>query len=279
LAKAMAGSRGDHGYEPAGELQLKGLADPVVAYALAPRAPSHRSVPLPDACESANRGPLAGRVDEQATLRAMWNEAMSSQRRLVLLSGEPGVGKTRLAVDLACEAYESDGAVVLFGRCDEHIRAPYQPLTEAIQHLVLHAPDDVLRRHTQTWGVRLAGWAPALLSRVADAAPVVSADPETDRLRLFDAANALVADACADAPMVVVVDDVHWADEPTLVYLRYLVRASASLPLLVRPTEIPSWAAPTRWRPRWPTSAKNRAWRELPCTGSMWATCGRCSSH
>jgi hypothetical protein len=118
LAKAMVGSRAGHVYEAVGERQLKGLADPVVVFALASRPRSRRSVPLPDGCASANRGPLAGRVAERATLRMMWNEAMSGQRRLVLVSGEPRVGKTRLAVDLACDAYESDGAVVLFGRCD-----------------------------------------------------------------------------------------------------------------------------------------------------------------
>jgi class 3 adenylate cyclase len=233
VAKAMAGSRGGHVYEPVGELQLKGIADPVGAYELGWRPRSHRPIPLPDACEVANRGPFAGRVGERAALRVLWKEAVSGQRRVVLLSGEPGVGKTRLAVDLACEAYDADGAIVLLGRCDEHIRAPYQPLAEAIQHFVLHAPVDVLRHHCEEWGGRLAGWAPALLSRVPDAATVVPADPETDRLRLFDAANALVADATGEAPMVFVLDDVHWADEPTLVYFGHLVRASASFPLLV----------------------------------------------
>jgi tetratricopeptide (TPR) repeat protein len=233
LAKAMAGSRGGHVYQAVGELQLKGLADPVLAYALSPRAPSRRPVPLPDACEAANRGPFAGRSAEHAALRGLWKEAVSGQRRVVLLSGEPGVGKTRLAVDFACQAYDSDGAVVLFGRCDEHIRAPYQPLAEAIEHFVVHAPEDVLRHHADQWGGRLAGWAPALVVRVPDVSAVFPADGETDRLRLFDAANALLADASGDVPMVLVLDDVHWADEPTLVYLRHLVRASASFPLLV----------------------------------------------
>src|SRR4029453_13701066 len=107
------------------------------------------------------------------------------------------------------------------------------PLAGAIQHFVLHAPEDVLRQHTEEWGGRLAGWAPALLSRVPDAPAVLRADPETDRLRLFDAANALLADVSGDAPIVLVLDDLHWADEPTLVYLGHLVRARASLPLLV----------------------------------------------
>jgi predicted ATPase len=233
LAKAMAGSRGGHVYQAVGELQLKGIADPVLAYALGPRSRSYRPIPLPVACEAANQGPFAGRAAEQTALRGLWKEAVSGQRRVVLLSGEPGVGKTRLAVDFACEASGSEGAVVLFGRCDEHIRAPYQPVAEAIEHFVVHAPEDVLHHHTEEWGGRLAGWAPALLSRVPDAAAVLAADPETDRLRLFDAANALLGDATGDAPMVLVLDDIHWADEPTLVYLRHLVRASASFPLLV----------------------------------------------
>jgi class 3 adenylate cyclase/tetratricopeptide (TPR) repeat protein len=236
LAKAMAGSRGGHVYQPVGELELKGIAEPVPAYALVPRPGPHRPIPLPEACEAANRGPFAGRAAERAALRGLWQEALSGQRRVVLLSGEPGVGKTRLAVDLACEAYATDGAVVLFGRCDEQVRAPYQPLAEAIGHLVVQAPEDLLRRHTDEWGGRLAGWAPALLSRVPNAPAVLAADPETDRLRLFDAANALLADAARDAPVVLVLDDVHWADEPTLVYLAHLVRASASLPLLVLAT-------------------------------------------
>src|SRR4029077_14458522 len=75
---------------------------------------------------------FVGRVMARQTLEVAWKEAQTSERRrVVLVSGEPGVGKTRIAAELARKAHE-DGATVLFGRCDEELGVPYQPFAEAL---------------------------------------------------------------------------------------------------------------------------------------------------
>lgn len=169
----------------------------------------------------AGRGPFVGREDELERLSAAWRAAVAGGTSAMLIAGEPGVGKTRLAGEWCRHAYDN-GALVIYGRCDEDLGAPYQPFAEALRALVPCLGAGVLG------GLRgveaLLTLVPGLADLVPDLAAPTRADPETERYALFDAVVALLAVASASAPVVLVLDDLHWAAKPTLLLLRHLLR-------------------------------------------------------
>ena len=127
----------------------------------------------------------------------------------------------------------NSGAVVLYGRCDEDLGIPYQPWAEVLAHLVAHAPDDCARRPCRCTRQR-AGAARAGARRRATAGThVSSSDAESERYLLFGAVVDLLARVSALAPVVLVLDDLHWADRPTVQLLRHVVSADAPLRLFV----------------------------------------------
>ena len=156
-----------------------------------------RSAPaLPAALEMRRGRPFVGRGETLERLRAAWSGARGGPPQLWLIAGEPGIGKTRLAAELA-SAVHADGAAVLYGRAYPEPLTSYQPFAEAL-------------------GV----------SRFADL--VESAD--SDRYALFEAAASELARPPGG---LLVIDDLHWADRPTLLLLQHVVRSSQSNPLLI----------------------------------------------
>ena len=149
-----------------------------------------------------------------------------------LLSGEPGVGKTRLAAELATCAHD-EGATILYGRCEEDLGVPYQPFVEALRPYVAACPVDELAEQVAPYGGDLARLVPELAERVPELPGALVADPETERYRLFDAVISFLGNIVGAAPVVLVLDDLHWAAKPTLLLLRHLTRAEWSGPLLV----------------------------------------------
>lgn len=166
-------------------------------------------------------GPFVGRGRELAELLAAWQSTLTDGTRAVLIAGEPGVGKTRLAGEWSRQAY-SQGAVVLYGRSDEDLGAPYQPFAEALRTLVPCLGLDRLR------GMRgveaLLPLVPGLTDVLPDLATPSHGDADTERYALFDAVVALLGIASVDVPIVLVLDDLHWAAKPTLLLLRHLLR-------------------------------------------------------
>ncbi|HTC68519.1 MAG TPA: BTAD domain-containing putative transcriptional regulator, partial [Acidothermaceae bacterium] len=166
-------------------------------------------------------GPFVGRGSELERLLSAWQTSLGGGACAALIAGEPGVGKTRLAGEWSRQAYEQ-GAVVLYGRCDEDLGAPYQPFAEALRSLVPCVGTSRLR------GLRgveaLLPLVPGLVDDVPDLAAPTRADPDTERYALFDAVVALVEMASTEAPVVLVLDDLHWAAKPTLLLLRHLLR-------------------------------------------------------
>src|SRR6201991_1207157 len=166
-------------------------------------------------------GPFVGRGSELERLLSAWQTSLGGGACAVLIAGEPGVGKTRLAGEWSRQAYEQ-GAAVLYGRCDEDLGAPYQPFAEALRSLVPCVGTSRLR------GLRgveaLLPLVPGLVDEVPDLAAPTRADPGTERYALFDGVVALLEMASREAPVVLVLDDLHWAAKATLLLLRHLLR-------------------------------------------------------
>lgn len=213
-----------------GMRQLRNLARPEHVFEL--RLETAEQRPEPAAAETpmerpglpavlVGPGPFVGRGRELEGLLSAWQSALAGGVRTVLIAGEPGVGKTRLAGEWSQRAYDQ-GAVVLYGRCDEDLGAPYQPFAEALRSLVPCMGADRLR------GLRgveaLLPLVPGLTDVVPDLAPPSHADPDTERYALFDAVVALLEIASASAPALLILDDLHWAAKPTLLLLRHLLR-------------------------------------------------------
>ena len=169
----------------------------------------------------AGPGPFVGRGDELERLLSAWQTTLDSGTRAVLIAGEPGVGKTRLSGEWARQAYEQ-GAVVLYGRCDEDLGAPYQPFAEALRSL---APCLNAERLREIRGIEaLLPMVPGLSDALPGLATPPRADPDTERYALFDAVLALLGVASTSAPVVLILDDLHWAAKPTLLLMRHLLR-------------------------------------------------------
>ncbi|MFN8037533.1 MAG: AAA family ATPase [Acidimicrobiia bacterium] len=232
VVRLLAGSRGGHRFSPLGALTLKGLNDPVNASGVAWDAAADAGLALPSALGVEGQVHFIGRAAERERLAVAWKNAETGTRRVALVSGEPGVGKTRLAGELARGAH-GGGAIVLYGRCDEDLGVPYQPFVEAFRPYVAWCPADALAEHVAPFGGDLARLVPQLAERLPHLPDGLNADPETERYRLFDAVTSFLANLAATAPVVIVLDDLHWAAKATLLLLRHLTRAEWSGPLML----------------------------------------------
>jgi tetratricopeptide (TPR) repeat protein len=202
-------------------------------------------IDLPPELRARAAGPLVGRRRELGELGRLWAIAcgehsdnpgpaagMGSGSRIVLLVGDPGIGKTRLVAELAQHAHDRR-AVVLAGRGPEEALVPYQPFLEALRHYLLNAPLAELRRSAREYGPDLARLVPELRWRAPEMPPPPPGEPETERYRLFEAVVGLLAAISASAPVLLVIDDLQWADRPTLLLLRHLARAADPSRLLI----------------------------------------------
>ena len=244
----------EYGIEPGEE--LRGLhrailaQDPaLMALQRPPSAPavqageSSEAPPLPSRLRAYGPAELVGREREREALAEVLSLASRGERAAMLISGEPGVGKTRLVSEFAQQAHE-EGWLVLGGRSDEALELPYQPFVEALEHLVEHAPEPLLRAHADDHGLAIARLVPLLARRLAGRSTVTKPASEAERYLLFVAIDGLVAAAAAGAAggVLLVLEDLHWADAPTIVLLRYLLatphRAHVAIVGTFRATEL-----------------------------------------
>ena len=250
LVRSLVGSRGTSSFESLGELELKGLAAPVTAHRVpwepltevpasqaepvGASAPDAWGVPLPRRLEPARV--FVGREREQAVLEGALTAVRGEGRRhALLIGGEPGIGKTALTAWIAQVAHD-DGAVVLYGRCDEDLGIPYQPWTEALAHLVRHMPEGTLAAHVARAGS--CSWAPrSRAGRRRECEPARRDRSRGGALpRVRRGCRPARTRASKTAPVVLALDDLHWADLPSLQLLRHVVGADVDLPLLVLAT-------------------------------------------
>jgi DNA-binding SARP family transcriptional activator len=179
------------------------------------------------------RGSFVGRADELAELAGGLQDAVAGRGRLFLLAGEPGIGKTALAEQLAAEA-RARGARVLVGRCWEAGGAPaYWPWVQSLRAYVRDREEARLRSELGSGAPDLAQILPELRRRLPGLPDPPALDPETARFRLFDATAEFLRSAAAAQPLVLVLDDLHAADVPSLLLLRFLARELGSIRMLV----------------------------------------------
>lgn len=187
---------------------------------------------LPGPLRFTSTFPFVGRSAELARLRALMATAQGERTRVVLLGGEPGSGKSRLVREFAVEA-AAGGALVLYGSCDAEVRSPYGAFVEALDQLARVTEPDELRTALGGGGGELTRLLPDLGARVGELGPAVEADPDTERHRLHTTVAELLAGITRRRPVLLVLEDVHWADAPTLLLLRQLARAGGARMLLL----------------------------------------------
>ncbi|MDX6233866.1 MAG: eukaryotic-like serine/threonine-protein kinase, partial [Nocardioidaceae bacterium] len=189
-------------------------------------------LPLPVLLSSPERGDLIGRANALEQLRACWTRAQEGNPEVVFVAGEPGIGKSRLCAEFSRHIH-AEGANVLHGRCSEESLSPFQPFLECLSHLISQVPGTELAALLGPGASELARLVPDLRARLPQLPEPASGDSEGERYRLFEAVSTVLVSVSRARPMVVVLEDLHWADRPTLLLFKHLARFSRSSAALV----------------------------------------------
>jgi len=232
LLSMIARSSG-HAFTSIGDLELRGVPEPVPSMTVGwEPIEVHGAVPIPERLVPDMDLRIAGRVRELETLVQAFKDTATGSRRVSLLAGEPGVGKTRLCSELAA-AVHGQGALTLYGRCDEELSLPYQPWVEAITHFFDHGPEPLVEEVIGLYGSELSLLVPNIRRRFPDIEAPLASDAETERYHLLQAVTSFVALISRDQPLLLVLDDLHWADKPSLTMLRHVFTNGASSSLMI----------------------------------------------
>ena len=179
------------------------------------------------------RGRFVGRAEELGVLRTAIEAALDSRGGLVMVSGEPGIGKTRLVEEAGVYA-RLRGAQVLTGRCYETEPVlPLLPFAEAIRGYVVHEPPDDLLKELGDGASDVASLVSEVRQRLPDLPESTRPDGDEARYHLFESVSTFLFNAAAVHPLVLVLDDLHWADGPSLRLLCHLARRLPASRLLV----------------------------------------------
>ena len=230
VVRAVAGSRAPCEFSSRGPQDLKGLPAPVVAWEVrwAGVASEHETIGFPELLDGRSQSAFAGRRAELDVAIAAWKVVTTDgARRVVLLSGEPGIGKTRLAREAARVAHDG-AAIVLYGSCNESVPSPYEPFVEVLEWYVRRSPEPILGGQASVLA-QISPQAWELVGNVAE----LTGDAEADQFRIFSAYTLWLEALAATYPIVIVLDDLHWASRETLLLLRHLLRTIVNSSVLV----------------------------------------------
>ena len=176
---------------------------------------------------------FVGRQKEMAQLLDSLNDAISGQGRLVMLAGEPGIGKTRIAQELASHA-ETLGAQVLWGRCYEEEGAPpYWPWVQPLRSYIQQQAPEQLLAAMGPGSADIAEIVPEIRRKINGLETPPALEPEQARFRLFNSITTFLKNAAQSQPLMLVLEDLHWADQPSLLLLQFLAREMGGSRLLV----------------------------------------------
>jgi len=186
--------------------------------------------PLPADLTARRRGPLVGRAAELAAFELVWERAERGNRQAVFIGGEPGAGKTRLAAEVAGRLVDHGVAVLVGGsRADANI--PYAPFAEALDRLLIAAAPGSVADALADAGPQLARLTTQLGRHLPDTRP--AEDVGAARQALFDAVTRFLRRLALDRPIALLLDDLHWAQLPTLAMLEAVLIGCADVRMLV----------------------------------------------
>lgn len=229
IVRQLVGSGPEFSFVDRGRVRLKGFPD---------RWHLHGVVfdtARPDgAAGSTGRTPFVGREAERAELRRLVTQVQSGAGALVMVGGEPGVGKTRLAEELTVRCAR-EGFLTFTGHCYEAAgAAPYIPIVETFeQALARAAGPTAFRQFLGDEAPEIAKLVPKLRQACPDIAPALELPAEQERRYLFNAVWDVLARTAAAQPTLLVLDDIHWADEPTMLLIQHCAERLAEVPVLM----------------------------------------------
>jgi DNA-binding winged helix-turn-helix (wHTH) protein/tetratricopeptide (TPR) repeat protein len=196
-------------------------------------APTLLAARQPSIAEQPHQGSFVGREYERSELRGALANAASGSGRICLISGEAGIGKTRLCGEIAREAQEK-GLAVLVGQCSEQEAVPYLPFVEILERWVdrWDTPDD-LRRAIGEEAPELGRLLPKLMRIIPDLPPPIELPADQARRQLFNSFTNFIACRSREQPTMLVLEDLHWADDSTLALINHISKRHSDMPLLV----------------------------------------------
>ena len=185
------------------------------------------------ATSTVERTPFVGRDAERAEARRLLDQAVAGQGSLLLLGGEPGVGKTRLAEEVLAEARQR-GCLALTGRCYEtEGTPPFIPWVEMVERTASIVPKATFREALGDAAPEVAKLVPELRQTFPDIPQPIELPPEQQRRFLFSNFLSFVKRATRVTPQVMLLDDLHWADDSTLLLLQHVAQHASEIPLLI----------------------------------------------
>jgi len=179
------------------------------------------------------RAPFVGRKQEMDALKAALEQALTGKGSLYLLAGDPGIGKTRLVQELALYA-RLRGTKVLRGHCAEAEGSPsYLPFVEILDAIAGEHSTEMLRERLGEDAPLVAKLLPQIATRLRDLPAPPEFPPESERYMLFQAVSALLRGIAEESALILILEDLHWADKPSLLLLQHLARQLLDSHLLV----------------------------------------------
>ncbi|MFG1997570.1 ATP-binding protein [Spirillospora sp. NPDC048911] len=238
LVRRLAQGRSGHEFAYVGRLPAKGLPRPLRAYELLWRnaAGERRVRPVPW-LDVGHVLPFIGREREIAKLAADL-AASETGPRVVILQGEPGVGKTRLASVITQRAADRR-FTVLAGRCTDPARQAYEPIAAAVERLARDVPELLLRAGVDQQCGQLVRLAPSLAAPPLSLTVPTPTEPVSERYQLAAAVRTFLERLASVGPILLVIDDLQWATPESLAMVRALIWESEGLPLLILATSRP----------------------------------------
>ena len=234
--KSILGAAKDLGFKDHKRVRLKGFAERWRLWEVTWRSESEAVASEAIAAgmpSGAGRTPYVGRSEERAVLRCAVDRAVAGTGGVALIAGEAGLGKTRLVDEIAIEA-KGRGMFVVRGQCyDMEGAPPYVPFVETIEYGLTVTARDVFRAAMGEAGPEIARFVPKVRLAYPDLPPPLALPTDQARHYMFESVCDFFERAAAIQPMLMVIEDLHWADESTTQLLESVARRVGRAPLLL----------------------------------------------